>query len=227
MIGLLWPRAVIFDLDGTLADSFTAIGAALNRALVDCGLPERPLAWTRSHVGRGAVELVKGAVGPADETLLHAVGSSFAAHYEAIYLEQTPPIAGAGEVLEHVHRGTGGRVAVVSNKYAALCRAWLEHWDLARFVAAVAGPETYGARKPDPAAILPVVAGLGVAPAEVLLVGDMDIDVESGRNVGIPVVAVMGGASSPEALERAGALAVLDELRGLPPWLAANGRGWR
>ena len=218
---------MLFDLDGTLADSFVAIGAALNRALIECGLPERSIAWTRGHVGHGAVELVTSAVGPADEPALLAVGTSFAAHYQAIYLEQTPPLPGAGAVLEHVAGRTGGRVAVVSNKYAALCRAWLEHWDLARFVAAVAGPETYGARKPDPGAILPVVAGLGVAPSDALLVGDMDIDVETGRNAGVAVVAVSGGASPREVLERAGALAVLDELRGLPPWLAANGRGWQ
>ncbi len=223
----LWPTAVLFDLDGTLADSFAAIGRALNSALHESGLPRRTPAWTRRHVGRGAVELVKAAVGPPDETMLRAVGIRFARHYEAIYREQTPPLPGAAEVLEHVAARTGGRVAVVSNKYAALSRAWLEHWGLARHVAAIAGPDTSGARKPDPRALLPALAALGAAPEDALLVGDMDIDVETGRNAGVAVVVVRGGASPLAALERAGALAVLPTLRALPPWLAANGRGWR
>jgi phosphoglycolate phosphatase len=221
-----WPRAVIFDLDGTLADSFAAIQVALNRALRDNGLAEHDLEWTRSHVGHGAVELVRSAVGPADAATMRAVGASFGDHYRAIYLDQTPPVPGAGAVLEHVARGSDGRVAVVSNKYAALCRAWLEHWDLARFVARVAGPETSGARKPDRAALLPVLEALGVAPDEALLVGDMDIDVEAGRNAGVPVVAVCGGASPADVLERAGAMAVLGALAELPAWLAEHGRGW-
>ena len=221
-----WPTAVVFDLDGTLADSFVAIDAALNRALVERGLPERDLEWTRRHVGRGAVELVRAAVAPADESVMPVVGAVFARHYEVIYLERTPPLPGAAEVLAHVAAGTGGRVAVVSNKYARLCRGWLEHWGLAVHVAVVSGPDTAGVRKPDAAALLPVLAALGTAPDEALLVGDMDVDAETGRNAGVAVVLLAGGATPPGALRDAGALAVLSGLRELPGWLAANGRGW-
>jgi phosphoglycolate phosphatase len=223
----LQPAAVLFDLDGTLADSFAAIARALDAALREEGMPERGLEWARAHVGHGAEVLLRAAAGPAaGEPAVRSLGERFGRHYAAIYLDGTPPLSGAAEVLAHVAARTGDRVAVVSNKYAELCRRWLERWGLAGYVAAVAGPETYGARKPDPAAILPVLAGLRVAPADALLVGDMDIDVETGRNAGVPVVAVKGGASSPEVLERAGALAVLDALSALPAWLAANGRGW-
>ena len=226
MSGSPWPLAVIFDLDGTLADSFTAIEVALNRALSECGLPARDLEWTRSHVGRGAVELVKAAVAPAGEPVMRAVGAAFARHYEAIYREQTPPLPGAGEVLALAAARTGGRVAVVSNKYARLCRGWLEHWGLAVHVAVVAGPDTSGARKPDPAALLPVLDELGVSPADALLVGDMDVDAETGHNAGVTVVLVGGGAMPVAALQAAGALAVLGGLSDLPGWLAVNGRGW-
>jgi phosphoglycolate phosphatase len=223
----LWPAAVLFDLDGTLADSFAAIAAALNLALSERGLPEHDLEWTRGHVGRGAVELVRAAVAPAGEEAMRAVGASFARHYEAIYREQTPPLPGVAEVLALAAGRTGGRVGVVSNKYARLCRGWLEHWGLAAHVAVVAGPDTTGARKPDAGAVEPALAALGVAPADALLVGDMDIDAETGRNAGIAVVLVAGGATPMEALRVAGALAVLGGLRELPGWLAANGRGWR
>ena len=52
---LLRPAALLFDLDGTLADSFAGIRHALNAALRESGLPEFDLAWVRTHVGRGAV----------------------------------------------------------------------------------------------------------------------------------------------------------------------------
>jgi phosphoglycolate phosphatase len=223
----LWPAAVVFDLDGTLADSFAAIALALDRALRDAGLPERGLEWTRAHVGRGAEFLVRSAVSPtADETAIRGVGDLFARHYREVYLDATPPIQGAADVLRHVAERTHGRVGVVSNKLASLCLGWLEHWGLGRLVATVSGPDTSGARKPDARALLPVLAELGVAPRDALLVGDMDVDVETGRNAGTPVVVVAGGASPDGVLERAGALAVLPALAALPAWLVAHGRGW-
>lgn len=222
-----WPSALLFDLDGTLADSFAAIGLALNRALAELALPARDLAWTRAHVGRGAVELVRDAVAPAGEDAMRTAGAAFARHYEAIYREQTPPLPGADEVLELAAACTGGRVAIVSNKQARFSRGWLEHWGLGRHVAIVAGPDSYGARKPDAAAVLPVLEELGVAAGEALLVGDMEVDAITGRNAAVPVVLVRGGATAAVALDALGALAVLDSVADLPAWLVSNGRGWR
>ena len=227
MLTETWPAAVLFDLDGTLADSFAAIATALDRALAESGLPGRGTVWARAHVGRGAAALVADAVAPAGVALARAVGAAYARHYEAIYRELTPPLPGARAALAHAHAGTGGRVGVVSNKLAGLCRGWLEHWGLLPLVAVVAGPDTSGARKPDPAALLPALAALAVPPGAALLVGDMAIDAATGRNAGVEVVLVAGGASPAGELAAAGALAVLDGVAALPAWLAAHGRGWR
>ena len=222
------PAAVVFDLDGTLADSFAAIREALNAALREHGLAERDLPWVRTHVGRGAVELLRDAVGAdRDEELRRAVGARFGAVYREIYLEQTPPMPGAGEVLELVAARTLGKVAVVSNKYEELCRGWLAHWGLAPHVASVVGPDTYGVRKPDPGTVLPALERFGVRPGDALMVGDMEIDVSTANAAGVPAVAVHVEAGVAEKLLAAGALAALDTLRELPPWLARNGTGWR
>ena len=221
----LRPAGILFDLDGTLADSFAAIAAALNRALREEGLPEWDLDWVRRHVGRGAVELVRDAAG-GDELAMRAVGRRFAERYREIYLEQTPPMPGALEVVAYVAGRTGGKVGVVSNKYAELCRGWLDHWGFSPFVGAVSGPEASGARKPDPRAVLPVLRKLGVSPAEALLVGDMPIDVATGKACGIPVLAVEGGAATAQELGEAGALAVLGSITDLRGWLAEHGEGW-
>jgi len=225
---LVRPAAVVFDLDGTLADSFAAIREALNAALREHGLPERDLPWVRTHVGRGAVELLRDAVGAdRDEGFRRAVGARFGAVYREIYLEQTPPMPGAGEVLEVVAARTLGKVAVVSNKYEELCRGWLAHWGLAPHVAVVVGPDTYGVRKPDPATVLPALERFGVRPGDALMIGDMEIDVSTANAAGIPAVAVHADSSSAERLLAAGAVAALDTLRELPTWLARHGTGWR
>jgi len=222
-----WPRAVLFDLDGTLADSFDAIARALNRALREQGLAEHSLDWVHRHVGRGAAALIRDAVGPeATHDLALAVGRDYAAAYGRSFLAQTPPLPGAREVLAHVHQRSGGKVTVVSNKAAGLCRRWLEHWELAGLVAHVSGPDASGARKPDPRALAPALGALGVQPGESLLVGDMEVDAAAGRNAGIPVVAIRSATTPAATMRAAGALAVLFELRDLPDWLAGNGRGW-
>ncbi len=221
------PAALLFDLDGTLADSFAGIRHALDAALRDEGLPGVDLAWVRTHVGRGTPALVRDAVGAAaDDGLARAVAERFAVRYRATFLDLTPALPGAAEVLAFAAAGTGGKVAVVSNKYEEFSRAWLSHAGLARHVAVVVGPDTYGARKPDPACVRPVLRGFGVAPGDALLVGDMDVDVATALAVGAPMVGVQADPAAARALLAAGATVVLHALGELPAWLARNGVGW-
>lgn len=225
--GVRRPAAILFDMDGTLADSFEGIERALNTSLREVGLPTRDAAWVRRHVGRGMRELVNDAVGPAGTPqILREVGRRCLATYRHIFPEQTAPLPGAGDVLAWCAAGTGGRVAVVSNKLSDLSREWLQRFDLDRHVALVVGPDTFGVRKPDPGAVLPVVSGFGVRPGDALLVGDMEVDAATGRAAGMPVVGVRQDGTRPGSLRAAGMLAVLFDLRDLPAWLAGNGRGW-
>ena len=114
----LVPAALLFDLDGTLADSFEGIQYALDAALREEGLPEFDLAWVRGHVGQGAAALVRDAVGAQPgEAIVRAVGARFSDHYRSTYLERTPALPHAADVLALVSKRTGGKVAVVSNKY--------------------------------------------------------------------------------------------------------------
>ncbi len=221
------PAAVLFDLDGTLADSFEGIERALNAALREMRLPVRSFEWVRAHVGRGVSELVRDAVGPqAGTAITRKVERRCLEIYARIYPDETRPLPGAADVLAFCARGAGGKVAIVSNKLSSLSLAWVERWGLSRHVALVTGPDTFGARKPAPQAIVPVLARLGVAPAEALLVGDMEVDAAAGAAVGMPVVGVRQDGTSPAALRRAGMLAVLFDLRDLPAWLVGNGPGW-
>lgn len=223
----LRPAALIFDMDGTLADSFAAITASLNYALTTLGLPPKELAWVKYHVGHGAAQLVRDALGAnaSDETV-HQVGRVFGEHYRATFLEATPPMPGAAEVLAFVWEKTGGKVAVASNKYAYLSQKWLEHWGLSRWVEAVIGPDTTGTRKPDGAFLKAALHALQVAPEDALYVGDMEVDVEAGRAAEVPVVGFAGPSRSPNELWAAGAFFVIEDLRMLPSLLREEGWGW-
>jgi phosphoglycolate phosphatase len=223
----LRPAALIFDMDGTLANSFAAIGESLNRALVEFSLPPKDLAWVKANVGYGAPHLVRQAVGlQASQELWQEVGKRFGEIYEASYLEATPPMAGAQEVLPYVWRKTGGKVAVASNKYARLSQRWLEHWGLASWVSLVVGPDTAGTRKPDGAFLQVALEGLQVAPEDALYVGDMEVDVDAGKAADVPVVGLAGPSRSATELWAAGALFVIEDLRELPELLQREGWGW-
>ncbi len=227
-MGALRPAAVLFDLDGTLADSFEGIERALNRALSECLLPAHSLEWVRAHVGRGMAELIVDAV-PAgtEEAVARRVGRLCLAHYRRCFVADSPPVPGAREVLAHVRARCRERVAVVSNKLESLTRAWLAGWGLDTLVGRVVGPDTFGVPKPDPGAVLPLLAELGVAPSDALLVGDMAYDAATGRAAGIPTLGVRQSWVPQASLRQAGMLAVLFDLRDLPAWLAGNGVGWR
>lgn len=221
-----WPSAVLFDLDGTLADSFVGIHAALAQALVEFGFPTRDLDWVRRHVGRGARPLLVDAMGRNDEDLVLRVGERFGALYWETFLDATPARPDAAGLLSLAHDNTGGRVAVVSNKAERLCRTWLEYVGLAGWVRLVAGPDTFGACKPDPAAVLPVLGALGVAADEALLIGDMPIDAVTADNSGMAALLVRGGAADEDELRVARPLAVLAGLDEVAAWLLEHGRGW-
>jgi phosphoglycolate phosphatase len=224
----LKPAALLFDLDGTLADSFAGIAKSLNRSLREAGIRQRSLTWVRRHVGRGAVELVRDAVGPEPGgRIVETVTARFTEVYRENFLNDTPPLPGATEVLAFVARRTFGRLAVISNKFEQLSRALLAHWGVAELVTTVVGPDTFGVRKPDRGTVLPVLLRFGVQPGDALLVGDMEVDAATGMAAGVPVLGVRGEATSPEALRAAGMIDVLDDLRALPEWLGAHGVGWR
>ena len=215
-----WPEAVLFDLDGTLADSFAAIAEALDRVLVGNGFSARGTAWARRHVGRGATALVCDALeAEAGSAMVRVVEGQFFERYREMFVAATPPMAGALATVQWAHRLTGGRVGIVSNKAAALSRMWIDHHGFAAWVAALAGPDSSGFRKPDPRAVEPVLQELGAPAANSLLVGDMTVDVAVGAAVGMPVVTVHGQTSTRDELMSAGAAAVLDDLRDLQGWV--------
>jgi phosphoglycolate phosphatase len=191
-------RAVIWDLDGTLADTVDDIHASMNAALAGAGLEAVDRAKVVDSVGGGMAKLVERIVDAAGRR--EEVQRRFREHYEAHLLVKTRLFPGAAEALEALKDHP---MAVLSNKPAAMTRSIVEGLGIAGRFRVVYGGDSLPVRKPDPATVRRVLADLGVGAEAALLVGDSRYDVETGRNAGVATCAVTWGYAKPGELEGA------------------------
>lgn len=207
-------QTIIFDLDGTLADSLADITAALGHVLAAAGLPAHPTTRTRAWVGWGVRHLVEHAA-PAGADV-DALVRAFRARYAANLVVDTAPYPGVGALLDTLVAG-GATLAVLSNKpHDMTCRIVDQVFARWRF-ADVRGHRPPTPRKPDPTAALDIAAGLGVAPGDVVFVGDTSVDIDTARAAGMTPVAVSWGFRP--ARELAGAAVIVDTPAQLGAWL--------
>jgi len=210
-------RGIVFDLDGTLADSYAAIAASVNAARRAFDLSPLPEKEIRSRVGRGLEALMADVLGPDRAGAGVAV---FRERYAAVWPQGTSALPGALETVRELKR-RGYRLAVASNKLARFGRPILEQLGMARYLDAVEGPDTAGAPKPEPTMLERCLAAMRTRREETLYVGDMVLDAETASRAGVRVVLVPGGSSEREDLRRTGSpvLAGLEELLELLPAL--------
>lgn len=191
------PRAVIFDLDGTLVDSAIDIGASLNWLLAGLGRRTVDRSEVVMMVGDGVAKLVERgleATGglPSPAELADQV-ARFTEYYEAHSAEGTRAFPGAEAALDAL-AAAGCRLGICTNKPEGATREILTTLDLGGRFQAVAGGDTVpGFRKPAPEHLLHVVAALGVAPDDAVMVGDSPNDINAARNAGLRSVAVTFG----------------------------------
>jgi phosphoglycolate phosphatase len=211
-----WPRAIVFDLDGTLIDSAPDIAHALNRATKRRGIEPFPLDQVKEMIGGGVPKLVGRALQarglPADG--LMPLVEEFIALYRENLTTNTTIYEGGRELLAQLH-GEGRRLGICTNKNHELTVEILQQLDLMKYFGSVLGEREGRPRKPDPAPLLEVVAELGAFPQNALMAGDSEADVACARAAKMPVLVVDFGYSrtAPPAL---GADAVISRLSDLP-----------
>ncbi len=196
-------RAVLFDLDGTLTNTLEDIADAMNRSLRLHGLPEWPLDAYRYLVGDGAKKLAERAVRERQELAL-SVQQAYQAYYQTHTRVKSRPYDGVPEMLKAL-QARDVPMAVFSNKPDADTRNVVAHFFPEIKWAAVRGQVEGVPVKPDPAGALAAAAAMGVAPKEVLYLGDTATDMHCAVNAGMYPVGALWGFRTAKELTDSGA----------------------
>ena len=201
---------LIFDLDGTILNTLEDLKESTNYALDFHGFPKRTLDEVRRFVGNGIGKLIERAVPagtPAKET--QRVLAPFKRHYGEHCADHTKPYEKIPEFLKAV-RERGCQTAVVSNKADFAVQELCEQYFPGMFDFVVGEREGIR-RKPCPDSVNEVLRTLGKTTDEAVYVGDSDVDVETAKNAGMPVIGVSWGFRGREFLEAHGAEWIADE----------------
>ena len=185
-------QAVLFDLDGTLADSAPDLVAALATLCAEIGRAEPdPVAVSRV-VSAGGRAILRCGLPGIDEAQVEALLPRYLDLYAARGNASTRLYDGIDEVLRDLE-GQGIAWGIVTNKLAWLAAPVVEKLGLARRCGALVAGDTLARRKPDPDPVLHACALLEVDPARTLFVGDDLRDIEAGRAAGTRTIAAAWG----------------------------------
>jgi phosphoglycolate phosphatase len=213
-------RALIFDLDGTLIDSKLDLALSVNAVLKEMGRDQLSLEQISSYVGQGAPTLIALALGhgATKEERLRGL-QFFIEHYSIHKLDHTMLYPGVREALDAL---SNMPLAVLTNKPVGASRGILQGLGVARHFKVVYGGNSFERKKPDPQGVEAILREFGATPAQAMIVGDSEIDVQTARNAGTWVCGVTYGFGSHRLAEYPPDL-LIDNLTELPPALIAGG----
>ena len=196
------PKAVLFDLDGTLADTAPDLIGAVNRSRGKIGLSPLPSEQLRPLVSQGVEALVQQGFGTRDRTLINAKKTEVLDDYRKNIALTTRLFEGFESVLERLEKSTIPW-GIVTNKPHYLTTALLKELDLNNRVACAVSGDTVSHSKPHPAPLLKAAQDIRVAPSDCLYVGDAEGDVIAAKAAGMRVlVALYGYISQRECPEK-------------------------
>jgi phosphoglycolate phosphatase len=213
-------RAVLFDLDGTLADTAADLAAALNRVRADRALPPLPLAALRPHASDGTRGMLGAGLGVTREHPdWEMLKDAFLDYYAAALAVHTKLFAGAERALAEIER-RGLAWGVVTNKASRFTLPLLEQLALASRANVIVCGDTTAQPKPHPAPLLHAITRLGLDAARCVYVGDAERDVAAARAAGMAsLVASYGYIAADAAPESWGTDGFIDSLPAVLEWL--------
>ena len=209
-------QLVVFDLDGTLADTKRDLALSVNAMREWMGLGPLPLEAVTSYVGHGVTVLVKRVLGDKTADAEVEKGLAFFLDYYSHHLlDNTIAYPGVREALEDL----GNRkLAILTNKPTRFSREIIAGLGLGSYFFEIYGGDSFPLKKPDPMGIRTLMSRVAIPAQKTLMVGDSDTDVLTGRNAGAWTCGVTYGFGA-QALEQAAPDLLLDNLRDLPPIL--------
>ena len=203
-------KAVLFDMDGTLLDTLEDLCDSTNHALEQMGYPLRGIEEIRRFIGNGAEKQIRRAVpeGTSEGKIMETL-AAFRAYYQDHCQIKTKVYDGLLDVLSEL-KEKGVKMAVVSNKPDAAVKKLSREYFGDRLDYAI-GPSDGVRCKPYPDMAEEALKALGVEKKDAVFVGDSEVDVQTGLNAGLDVIAVSWGFRSREVVIEAGAKMIADD----------------
>jgi len=205
-------KGIVFDLDGTLADSIEDIAESMNQVLKEQNLAIHSIDTYKTYVGNGIRKLVKRSLPEelrTDELFTKNLNRMLEV-YGANCINKTKLYPGVANLLDQLQE-KGLKIAIFSNKANNLTqkvvKVLLAQWDVS-FVIGAGGDV---ARKPNPQGALMAAEKMGISPNELMFVGDSGVDMETAKNAGMFGVGVLWGFRAADELNANGAKAIICE----------------
>lgn len=201
-------NTVIFDLDGTLIDSFEAIREGFNATLPTYNKDPLSLAETKALVGMPLLDTFCEILG---EEHAEEATKLFRERYREVFLNMTLPLPHALETIKDLH-SSGYKLAIATNKLGQFSREIIKHMGLENYISTVIGDGDGVRKKPHPDMLIKILEDVDSVREEALFVGDSPVDINTGKAAGVMTFAVPTGYHSSSMLKDAGAKKVIKDL---------------
>ena len=188
---------MMFDFDGTLADTGEDIAASVNHALTALGLGSLPVDVILGFVGDGLRILMERALGADDRAKLEEAMKFFLCHYEKHLLDHTRLYPEAEETLNYFH---SKKKVILTNKRYYLTMAIAKGLKIDRHFLEIVGSDSTPFQKPDGRVVAYLLEKYGVAPQKAVLIGDSANDVAAAKNAGVLSCVHLNGLGNREAM---------------------------
>jgi phosphoglycolate phosphatase len=216
-------RGVIIDLDGTMVDTAGDFHVALNQMLGETGLPRIEAEEVMRYVGKGSEHLVRAVLasrlGPdaVEARFPHAL-ERYQHAYSTVNGRHVEIYAGVMEGLEAL-RSAGLALACVTNKPHRFAVELLEQLGLLEYFSFVFGGDSFPRKKPDPLPLLKAAEALGIAPRQMLAIGDSENDAIAARAAGIAVLTVPYGYNHGQPVQSIDSDGIVGSILEAADWL--------
>lgn len=212
---------LIFDWDGTLADSAAQIVSAMQTAIAGLGLPQRPDESIRELIGLGLSEGMQKLYPEIETPGLLQLLKSYRAQWLAEGAGEAPLFAGALAAVEALH-SQGHRIAIATGKSRRGLDRSLAHHRGIRALLSSSRTADETASKPDPLMLRELLELEDLRPEQALMIGDTEYDMAMATAIGMPGLGVTCGVHEVDRLRKAGALALIEDVSRLPLWLQSR-----
>ena len=206
---MLQIDSIFFDVDGTLVDARNDIANSINYTLKSLGVPERPKAEIVSYIGTGVKDLIRRSLGAPYSGLEDKANDIFSKYYIKHSADTATLYPHVKEVLEHFR---DKKKYVLTNRYSKFAEITLKALGVGEYFNDILGGDDEDCLKPSACIIDRVLSKLKIDKSKSIIVGDMAIDVMTGKNSGVKTCWVSYGLGKPEEVKGLGPDYIIDDL---------------